>query len=65
MSFAQIVVLIALFVTLGILLVGVIGMAHGGEFNRKYGNKLMRMRVIAQFTALILMGLFALMSAGH
>ncbi len=65
MSFAQVIVLIALFVTLGVLLVGVIGMAKGGEFNKKYGNKLMRMRVIAQFTALVLMGLFALISAGH
>lgn len=64
MSFAQVVVLIALLVTLGILLTGVIGMAHGGEFNRKYGNKLMRMRVIAQFAAIVLMGLFALLSVG-
>ena len=63
MSAAQIVILIALFITLGILLTGVIGMAKGGEFNRKYGNKLMRMRVIAQFTALILMVLFAIMSS--
>lgn len=63
MSFAQIVVLIALLVTLGILLAGVFGMARGGEFNRKYGNKLMRMRVIAQFTALALMVLFAFLSS--
>lgn len=62
MSFAQIVVLAALFVTLGILLVGVFGMAQGGAFNKKYGNKLMRMRVIAQFTALALMALFAWLS---
>lgn len=65
MSIAQLVVLVALLVTLGILLVGVFGMARGGEFNKKYGNKLMRMRVIAQFTALALMALFALMSAGN
>lgn len=65
MSAPQIIVLIALLVTLGILLTGVIGMAQGGEFNKKYGNKLMRMRVIAQFTALILMALFALMSMGN
>ncbi len=62
MSFAQIVVLIALLVTVGILLTGVIGMARGGEFNKKYGNKLMRMRVIAQFTALMLMMLMAFLS---
>lgn len=64
MSIPQLIVLIALLVTLGILLVGVFGMAKGGEFNKKYGNKLMRMRVIAQFTALALMGLFWLLSRG-
>ncbi len=62
MSFGQIIVLIALLITLGILLTGVIGMARGGEFNQKYGNKLMRMRVIAQFSALMLMMLFAFLS---
>jgi len=63
MSIAKIVVLAALAVTLGILLVGVLGMAKGGEFNRKYGNTLMRLRVIAQFTAILLMALFAWLSA--
>lgn len=62
MSFGQIIVLIALLITLGILLTGVIGMTRGGEFNQKYGNKLMRMRVIAQFTALMLMLLLAFLS---
>jgi len=62
MSFGQIIVLIALLITLGILLTGVVGMARGGEFNQKYGNKLMRMRVIAQFTALMLMLLLAFLS---
>jgi hypothetical protein len=32
-------------------------MARGGDFNRKYGNKLMRARVMLQATAL---GLFVL-----
>ncbi len=64
MSIAQIIVLLALFATLMILLVGVIGMAQGGDFNKKYGNKLMRIRVIAQFTALALMALFAILSSG-
>lgn len=62
MSFAQIVILIALMVTLGILLTGVISMARGGEFNEKYGNKLMRMRIISQLTALILIAIFAFLS---
>jgi hypothetical protein len=34
--------------TLASLLVGVFAMGHAGEFNRKYGNKLMRMRVMFQ-----------------
>jgi hypothetical protein len=34
--------------TLGSLLVGVFAMGQAGEFNRKYGNKLMRMRVMFQ-----------------
>ncbi len=63
MTFGHILVLIALFATLAILLVGVIGMAQGGEFNRKYGNKLMRMRVFAQFGTIILLLVLGLMSA--
>jgi hypothetical protein len=38
--------------TLGTLLTGVVGMGKGGPFNEKYGNKLMRMRVILQGCAI-------------
>ncbi len=62
MSIGFILVLIGLFTTLVILLVGVIGMAQGGEFNKKYGNKLMRMRVFAQFATIILLLILGLMS---
>lgn len=41
----------AVVVTLGL---GVYGMARGGEFNQKYGNRLMRLRVILQGVALLL-----------
>jgi Hypoxia induced protein conserved region len=34
--------------TLASLMVGVVSMGKAGEFNRKYGNKLMRMRVLFQ-----------------
>jgi Hypoxia induced protein conserved region len=34
--------------TLASLMVGVVSMGKAGEFNRKYGNKLMRMRVMFQ-----------------
>lgn len=34
--------------TLASLMVGVFSMGKAGEFNRKYGNRLMRMRVMFQ-----------------
>jgi hypothetical protein len=37
-----------------VLIAGVVGMARGGEFNAKYGNKLMRARVILQGLAIVL-----------
>lgn len=41
-----------------VLILGVIAMARGGEFNRKYGNKLMRARVGLQAAAIVLFLLF-------
>ncbi len=38
--------------TLGTLLTGVVGMGKGGAFNEKFGNKLMRFRVIFQGLAI-------------
>ncbi|MEE8187642.1 MAG: twin transmembrane helix small protein [Kiloniellales bacterium] len=51
---------IALAATLAVLMTGVFGMARGGEFNRKYGNLLMRWRVILQgcAVALLLLAMF-------
>ncbi|NNE86247.1 MAG: twin transmembrane helix small protein [Alphaproteobacteria bacterium] len=37
-----------------VLLTGIIGMGRGGDFNAKYGNKLMRARVILQGLAIVL-----------
>ncbi len=37
-----------------VLLIGVGGFARGGEFNRKYANKLMQLRILAQFIAVVL-----------
>jgi len=54
---------LALLVVLGILFTGLVAMARGGEFNRKYGNRLMRWRVIAQAGALVLLALAFLI--GH
>ncbi|MBI1326765.1 MAG: twin transmembrane helix small protein [Alphaproteobacteria bacterium] len=38
----------------GVLILGIISMAKGGEFNKKYGNKLMQARVVLQGVALAL-----------
>ncbi len=50
----MILVVIAMLITLGVLFAGLFSMARGGEFNAKYGNKLMRWRVIMQGVALAL-----------
>jgi len=44
----------ACFIVLGVLLTGVIVFARGGETNRKWANKIMRLRVVLQFVAIIL-----------
>ena len=49
-----IVATIACIVVVAILATGLAGYAKGGEFNKKYGNKLMRWRIGAQFVAIIL-----------
>ena len=49
---------VALAATLAVLVFGVVVMLRGGEFNARYGNKLMRARVTLQAVAVLL--LFAL-----
>jgi Hypoxia induced protein conserved region len=53
-GFIVVLLVVAMFATLGVLLVGVFGMARGGEFNRRYSNKLMRARIVCQAVALLL-----------
>lgn len=45
-----------------ILLIGIGGFGRGGEFNRKHANKVMRMRIAAQFVAVILILVFVYFS---
>ncbi|MBM3569840.1 MAG: twin transmembrane helix small protein [Alphaproteobacteria bacterium] len=61
-GFLMVLIGLALAATLLVVLVGMIGMARGGEFNRRYGNKLMRLRVLAQFLALLLIAALFLVS---
>lgn len=45
-----------------ILLIGIGGFGRGGEFNRKHANKIMRMRIAAQFVAVVLILVFVYFS---
>lgn len=38
--------------TLAVLVVGIVSMARGGEFNRRNANRLMRLRVLFQAIAI-------------
>jgi len=60
MNVLAILLAIALAAVVLVLVVGVIGMARGVEFNEKYGNKMMRLRVGLQALAVILVVLFVL-----
>jgi hypothetical protein len=55
--------LIAMLAVLAVLVTGLVGFFKGGEFNRKYGNKLMRARVALQAVAILLL-LLVLMTGG-
>lgn len=55
--------LVAMLATLAVLVVGLIGFFHGSEFNRKYGNKLMRARVALQAVAVALLLLVLMTSS--
>jgi hypothetical protein len=50
----------AMVITAIILVIGMTGFYRGGEFNRRYGNVMMRARVVSQGVTLILLVLFLL-----
>lgn len=54
MDFLTVLIPILMAVVLIILVAGVVAMARGGETSRKYSNKLMQARVIAQFAVVVL-----------
>ncbi|MCA8910010.1 MAG: twin transmembrane helix small protein [Rhodospirillaceae bacterium] len=62
-AISLILMLVAMAAVLASLFGGLIAMARGGEFNRKYGNRFMRWRVMLQGLALLFFAI-AVMSAG-
>lgn len=51
-------ILVAMAAVVIVLMIGIGGFAKGGAFNQKYGNKMMRLRIIAQFVAVCLILLY-------
>ena len=47
----------AMGLTVLVLFAGLFSMARGGEFNRKYGNRLMRLRVLFQAIAIAILAI--------
>lgn len=52
------IVVVAVLAVLVVLMIGLGSFTKGGEFNRKYSNKLMRLRIIAQAIAVALILLY-------
>ncbi|GGA30652.1 twin transmembrane helix small protein [Neptunicoccus cionae] len=55
------IVIFAILAVFIVLMIGLGAFTSGGDFNRKYGNKLMRYRIIAQAIAIILILLFVIL----
>ncbi len=61
----QILLILAMIAVVGVLFTGLGSVVAGGEFNRKYANKLMRLRVATQaFAIFLLLLLFLLRTYG-
>jgi type II secretory pathway component PulF len=54
-TFFSILIPIALLVVFGTLCFGIFALFRGGEFGRSWSNRMMRLRVIAQFVAVLLL----------
>jgi hypothetical protein len=61
--FLNILLLIVMAAVLVVLATGLVSFVAGGEFNRKYANKLMRLRVATQALAVLI--LLALLLLKH
>ena len=55
-------VVVACLAVVVVLMIGVLGFARGGDFNRKHANKIMRLRLLLQFVAVLLILAFVYFS---
>ncbi|MDH3594764.1 MAG: twin transmembrane helix small protein [Rhodospirillales bacterium] len=63
-SYVPFILAAAMLAVVAVLFAGLFAMARGGEFNRKYGNKLMRWRVALQGSAILIFMLAMWLSRG-
>tara|TARA_B100001123_G_scaffold256004_1_gene285501 strand:- start:2333 stop:2527 length:195 start_codon:yes stop_codon:yes gene_type:complete len=61
MGLGNLLLLLAMGAVTIVLITGIVLMARGGEANRKYGNKLMMMRVVLQGVALAILAVLFLL----
>ena len=55
MNLLTITIILAMVLTIGVLVIGVGSMAHGGEFDEKHSEQFMYARVIMQAVTLLLL----------
>lgn len=58
MNWLLILIIMGIFMTGAIMILGVGAMSQGGDFNKKHGNKLMQARIVSQFVTLALVVLY-------
>ena len=59
---AHVIVIVACLLVLIVLMIGLGGFTFGGDFNRKYANKIMRLRILLQAIAILLIIIFVYFS---
>lgn len=60
METLNILLVVFMLATLAVLGTGVVGFLLGGEFNRRWGNQLMRARVALQAVAIVILAILFL-----
>ena len=61
---AHIIIIVACLLVVIVLMIGLGGFAFGGDFNKKYANKIMRVRILLQAIAILLIIIFVYFSKG-
>ncbi|MBI1300357.1 MAG: twin transmembrane helix small protein [Alphaproteobacteria bacterium] len=62
MNIVSVLIIISLFSVVCVLAIGMVAMIKGGDFNQKYGNKLMWLRVGLQGVTISLLALAYMLS---